>query len=643
MTDVARMRFAGDVDGLCHTVLHGDGSDAARAAALLGDMGDDRAVDTLLDAVRQHDERCRAESHDDDRLWPLREAVAALGRLRARRAVPLLCRLLDGKTALTGPPLLWVERATLRALVDIGAPEAVDLLLARIAENPDNQLIGLLGELGEPAAVVPLLAQLWSLLRFHGEDAVRALGELRDARAAPALLHLAATGSSLGLRRAALTALTGLPGASWDTSRSYGRAEDTQLKPLLGDPDRELADLAAELLTRSGYGRHTLRNAVYNTARRFSSHSETACVAACAVISRQPDLFADDQLLPPELITLLGRTWPRPVRRAAAEALGALGDRDAVGELLNALGDNRIADAVAEVIGRLPEPPVRQLVAMLRRGNPAAATALGLAGHADAGPRLLDAIAPAGSLALRAAAVDALGRLGHRPAVDPLAALVVDEVEPSSLQARAVRALGLIGDPGSVPVLLDASRAAAESVRLRAAAALGGYPAPEVITRLGEMADEEGLVITLAAITSLGQAGKPAVPTLSALVDRAPEWPLPTQRALVTALGGCAGPEPVHALGRLSVRPFAAETRTIAATCLSERHEPACEAHLLRFLDDPSTELSHGVALRGLALIGSTSAVDRVVGYFRERRYFRHPDEVLEALAIIAAAHGPRT
>jgi hypothetical protein len=167
---------------------------------------------------------------------------------------------------------------------------------------------------------------------------------------------------------------------------------------------------------------------------------------------------------------------------------------------------------------------------------------------------------------------------------------------------------------------------------------LGRFPRPEVIARLGEMADEEGLVITLAALTSLGQAGKPAVPTLSALVARAPEWPRHTQRAMVSALAACPGPEPVDALARLSERPFDAEIRATAAKSLSDLGEPECEAPLLRFMADQDTQIWHDVALRGLAVIGSAAAVDRVVDHFQRRRSFHHGDETLEALTVIASA-----
>jgi HEAT repeat protein len=641
MTEVARMWLAGDVDGLCRAALHGDDAVAARAAATLGHLDDERAADTLLEAVRRHDERCRVENYDDDQLWSLREAVHALGLLRERRAVPLLCRLLDGETALTGPPLVWVERTALRALVDIGAPEAADLLLAKLAEDPDAELLHLLGRLNEPRSVVPLLAMLWSLLRGYGTDAVRALGKFRDPRAAPALLHLAdSTTLSPGLRRAALTALIALPGAPWDTERRRGRVEQSQLRNLLRDPDRELADLAAELLTRTGYGRSGLRNAVHNTARGFAADSETACVAACAAISRHPADFADDELLGPELISLLGSARPPPVRRAVAAALGALGGPDAVAALLLGLDDARIADAVAEVVGRLAEPPAEPLTALLVAGNAAAATALGIAGCTGATPRLLSALAPERPLALRAAAVDALGRLAHRSAADPLSTLVADVAEPGGLRARAVRALGSIGDPGTGPALLRASHSTAEAVRLRAAEALGRFPDPKVITRLGTMAGEEDTDIARAAITSLGQTGKPAVPTLSALVEHAPDWPLPTQRALVTALTAGPGPQQVDALGRLSARPFTAEIRAAAARSLRDRAEPDCQAALLRFVDDPRTEYWHGIALRGLAGIGSAAAVDRVVTDFEQRRSFHHRpqgDDTLEALAVLAA------
>lgn len=641
MTDVARMRLAGDVDGLCRAVRRGDDVTAARAAALLGDMGDQRAADTLLDAVRRHDERCRAESLDDDRLWPLREAVCALGRLRVRRAVAPLCRLLDGATLLTGPPAYWVERTVLRALVDVGAPEAADLLLARLAERPDDELLHLLGELAEPSAVVPLLALLWRLAPTNGENAVRALGEFRDARAAPALLYLAnVTQSSVGLRRAALTALAKLPDAPWETSaRNPGEVERTQLSALLRDPDREIAHLAAELLTRTAHGRHGLYNAVHSAARRYVNCSETACVAACAVVSRQPEVFADEQLLIPELVFLLAAARPRPVRRAAAAALGALGGPEAVEALLTALADARIADTVAGVIGRLREPPLRRLLSLFAQGNPAAATALGVAGHAGAAPRLLAVLTPAVPLALRAAAADALGRLGHRPAVEALSALVADEAEPGRLQAVAVRALGLIGDPGSVPVLLAASRSGTESVRLRAVEALGRYGEPEAVTRLGAMAGEAEPDIAQAAVQALGEVGKPALPTLSALVARAPGWPLPMQRALITALAAVPGPDPVDALGRLSAPPFTPEIRATAAKSLSDRHAPECAAPLLRFMADERTQIWHDVALPGLAATASPAAVDRVIAYFEARRSFRpRHDETLAALSTIAAA-----
>jgi HEAT repeat protein len=639
MTSVARLRLAGDVDGLCQAVHGDDAVTAAQAAALLGDLGGPRAVDTLLDFVRRHDERCRVESYDEDRLWPLREVVSALGRLRVHRAVPLLCRLLDGGTALSGPPLLWLERTTLRALVDIGAPEAAEALMARLAEHPDSELLQLLGELREPGTVVPLLALLWSLLDLNGEDAVRALGELRDPRTAPALLYLAdSTKSSTRLRRAALAALTTLPGAPWD-GRHHGQVEQSQLWRLVRGPDRELAHLAAELLTRTGYGRHTLNNVVYYTARRYSAGSDTGCVAACAAISRNPAAFVDQELLMPELVTLLGAARPRTVRRAVAEALGALGGQAAVEALLNALDDARVADTAGEVLGRLPEPPVQPLTTRLRQGNPAAALALGVAGSTDAAPPLLAALDPACPLALRAAAAEALGRLEHRPAAEPLSALAADEAEPSGLRARAVRALGLIGDPGTIPVLLDASRSAAESVRLRAAQALGHFPRPEVVTDLGALARDENPDIGRAAVKSLGQVGKPGVPTLSALVEHAPQWPVPAQRELVTALAATPGPEPVDALVRLSERPFRAEIRAAAAKCMSDRHDPACEAPLLRFIDDQQTQYWHEIALRGLAGIGSAAAVDRVVAYFEDRRYFHHRphrDETLAALSLAA-------
>ncbi|MFC6063858.1 HEAT repeat domain-containing protein [Streptomyces ochraceiscleroticus] len=651
-TGVARLRLAGDAEGLARIAEHGDDLSAAQATALLADIGGQYARDVLLRCVERHDARLRVEEYDDKRLAPLLEAVRGLGRLGEQRAVPLLCRLLDGGTKELRYLSYRLEVAVLQALVDLGAPEGTKLLLDRLAREPESTHVRLMSEVKDPEAVMPLLAVLWNVLPGYAVEAVQALGSFRDARTAPALLYLAdSTTPSPRLRRAALRALTELPGAPWATSRRY-RDVSHKLRTLLHDSDGETALLAAALLTRTEDGRQTLAAVLryphggHGRSVRQSYPSETACIAVCNVVRDNPGVFREAGLTR-ELTRLLAGTAPRTVRRAAAAALGALGGKAAVNFLVSGLADERIADAVAEAIARLPELPTQRLLALLaeagdsdpaeRRG---AAVTLGIMRCADAAPQLLAALDPAGRTSLRAAAVDALGTLRHGPAAEPLGSLARDESEPRSLQARAVRALGLIAAPESLPVLLAATHSPSEAVRMRAAEALGHFPVGEAVTRLGAMAGEESTDIARAAIESLGRVGHPAIATLSALVGRAGEWPMPMQRALATALAGCPGSEAITALGRLADQPFAEDIRYIAARALGDRRDRECVAPLIRYLDTIQY-YGKGIALHGLAQIPTEEAVERVIAHFEDQLPSTHSDyreAARAALTVIAAS-----
>ncbi|MFC8246165.1 HEAT repeat domain-containing protein [Streptomyces chartreusis] len=648
----AWLRIEGDVEALAGIVVHGDGVTAAQAAALLADMGCPPASDALLKCVERHAEFCRVESYDDNQLWPLLEAVNGVGRLRERRAVPALCRLLDADTKIPTHLRYRLEISVLRALVGIGAPEGTDLLLTRLAEKPGSEYVELAGELKDPDAVVPLLALLWNLLPGHGVRAMRALGSLRDVRTAPALLFLArSTASSPELRRAALEAHVRLPKVPWEAPRG-SRDAVSQLWRLVHDPDRETARLAAVLQARTDDGRKSL---ISHLRFPFGGHggpvpqsypSQTAALAACTVVRENPGLFDDAELRPVLQRLLRGRETPRPLRQAAVEVLGVLGWDGRIDGLLDALGDDRINDAVAGVLAGLPEPPTRQLMGLLtgadgpqqRRG---AAVALGLMRCTEAGPLLLEALDPVGPRSLRAAATDALGLLGHQPAAGPLEALVNDEAEARSLQARAVRALGRIGAPQSLAVLLSATRSPSEAVRLRAAEALGAFPITDVISRLGVMASEDDTPISRAAVQSLCQVGASDGLVLAALVEPASSWPVAMQQVLVAALAGCQGSVATAALGRLVDGPFAEEVQVSAINALGIRRDPESVAALIRFLDSRRTQYFwRGPAVLALARIGGKAAVKRVIAHFEDQRSFTssgYRDQAREALSIIAA------
>ncbi|MWA14215.1 HEAT repeat domain-containing protein [Streptomyces sp. BA2] len=615
--DLGRMRLAGDVEGLCRVLRSGEFPMARQAAALLGDIGGPTAADALLDCLE------RPDSYP--RYLHLR-ALASLGKLRERRAVPLLLRLLhDGRLENHGQ-----EEAVFRALAAIGGPEVVSELIGRLAEpRPSKLVVDAVAALRPPEAVPALLAALWTLLPGDEVHAVRALGAMRDPRTGAALLFLVASeGTSAELRRAAVRALTELPEESWPPPAGW--TPEIMLRRALRDPDAATARPAAELLSRTKTGRDELRGHLRDASPgRRAPYRAPSCsgVTVCALIQDRPELFgeAHDYRDVPALVKLLDEANPT-LRRAAASALGAVGGTAAGGALLAALGDERIGEAVARAMTRLPEPPVQELFALLSGGGDAAqrgcvARALGLLGCTEAAPALLAALDDTGTPGLRTAAVDALAALRHRPAAERLAALAGDEEQPGTLRARAVRALGLIGARESLPVVLAAVRDPSEPVRLQAVRALGEFPVTET-AGAAEAAEALGVVAALdvnldvarAAVEALGRVGAPAGPVLVSLAR-----PLRGDVAdeLIAALTHCPGAEAVAGLCQLTGAILPEDAHVAVAEALGVRRAPESAGPLAALLADDRRYSSRDAAVRALAELGTEEADEYVLAYCR--------------------------
>jgi hypothetical protein len=118
------------------------------------------------------------------------------------------------------------------------------------------------------------------------------------------------------------------------------------------------------------------------------------------------------------------------VRRAAADALGEIGDAEAIPVLIQAMGD----------------------VAGVRE---AAVTALGKCGDAQVVEPLIQTLDDEHPW-IRVAAVNALGVIGDMQAVEPLIQMLDDE--PLRVRVAAISALGVIGDAQAVKPLVKALR-----------------------------------------------------------------------------------------------------------------------------------------------------------------------------------------
>ncbi|MEL3948711.1 HEAT repeat domain-containing protein [Streptomyces sp. LNU-CPARS28] len=686
LADLVRMRLDGDVAGLCRATRSEVLDVRLSATTFLGGSTDSpEAVETLLACLRR---------------GPRRQAAEALGRLREHRAVPGLLRMLAASRAAHEQ----LEKPAVDALVAIGGPQVVRGLVELCGQLATGRgywtvrVLDALAALRAPEAVTPLLAALWAYLPGRAEHVVRTLGAIGDPRATSALLVLAHTPAPAPdghLRRDAVTALHALPDIDWPTAHPWPSAE-TLLHAPQRDPDPETARLATALLSRTEDGRAHLWE-VLRTASHSPDHPDApphAVAAVCAHVAERPGLFVVPD--PGEHHALLRhhlRESPVPtVRRAAARALAAYARAEASEALLEALSDAHISDAVADVIARLPKPPLRELQELLadthrtvaqRRG---ATRALGAAGHTAVAPVLLTLLTDdAAPTALRTAVADALGVLRPPEATTPLAALAEDADEPGTLRAHAVRALGLIGAPHTLPVVLACARSPHEAVRARAVAALGAFPVAEAARALGEIvtystgphdtapsstpaephdtapgttpAESHDTAPELArtALHALRRVGAPTLPVLIALADGVDDLGEDLADRLVAALAAHPGAEATAALARLAaappppwdagrVKPGAGRlstsrpAREAASLALTERGTPDCLTPLTSLLGPDSWSGAQEAAVRALLDIGTGEAHEHVLAYCRRAEHFY--DWHVEAVNAIAEARG---
>jgi HEAT repeat protein/CHAT domain-containing protein len=234
---------------------------------------------------------------------------------------------------------------------------------------------------------------------------------------------------------------------------------------------------------------------------------------------------ADNLCLIGELLALLTNE-DAEVRRAAAEALGQLGDPRAVEPLIALLEDedSLVRTATTVALGNLVDPrAVKPLVVRLEDEDSkvrwAAVEALGE--HDDRRTveplvaRLEDE-----EWVIRRTAAEALGKLRDPRAVEPLLARLEDE--DSDVRRAAIKALGEIGDPRAMKMLLARLKDEDDSVRSAAIGALGGLNNPHVVEPLLTCLADEDVSVRLAASKALGQLGDPRAvePLVARLADQ---------------------------------------------------------------------------------------------------------------------------
>jgi HEAT repeat protein len=305
---------------------------------------------------------------------------------------------------------------------------------------------------------------------------------------------------------------------------------------------------------------------------------------------------------------------PSARRRAeAARELGTHGAGWAVAALTRVLldGSDAMVAAADEALVALGPPAVGVLIdgladeeEELRR---AAARALGRIGDHRAVEPLIARLADERWDDIAAAVIEALGRIGGPRAVDALLAETGDGV-PLHRQVWAIAALGGLGDPTVVPRLLDVMLVSSDqrqwAAAHQAATVLRQLAGPEAVDRLGAALDFAGdrwlayeIVKVLAAI------GDPAaIPVLAAdlgLPERPPAFADGLTRALASF-----GPAAVPAL-RGALGSDRARVRRHAVVTLRRIGDPATLPLLRRVADGDPDEAVRGEARRTLTLLGT--------------------------------------
>lgn len=339
------------------------------------------------------------------------------------------------------------------------------------------------------------------------------------------------------------------------------------------------------------------------------------------------------------------------VRRAAAQALGKLGDSSAAPALLKAAahGDFWMRQAAIEAVSRLgDEKVVPDLLTLMRQDawtRPAVIKALGQIGHVDAVPELVSALDDQ-SDSTRAASLEALFKIVMEPAgrrtgtqrtallrpvipLEPLRRELNHNRLPSS--AYAAHLLGWLGRTESVPELVEALNSTEASLRDAATESLlrfGQNAVPSLLTAI----TRPETYLRERVVEILGLIGdRSVVPTL---MDRLTDPELNVRLATLRALGALGGE---MAYSGLLQAVNDAATRDTALSILSQSNSDAAiqdlKSYLQRYLyETKSQSQMRWAAAQALSLLGDETAVSILLNATRL------PDESIRKPAAEALA-----
>ena len=343
--NVDKLKAKIDVDGLIKALEYEkDRQVQCDAAKALGKIGDERAVEPLINALKNKDGNVR------------RESAEALGKIGDTRAVEPLVKALGYGSY--GPESIVVE-----SLVKIGKPTVEPLIQAMKDKNKyvRKGVVYVLFEIGEERAVEPLVKALGD----EYDDVCKVAGDALVKIGAPAVEPLiqASQDENKDVRRKAVEALVKIEDeravepliqalqdddfvVRREAAEALGKIGDARavdsLIQALKDEDFVVRREAAESLVKIG------APAVEPLIQALKDESGIIRMEANSVLLkiREPAVEPLIQALQDE---------NKDVRAGAAEALGKIGDTRAVEPLIQALKDENkdVRAEAAKVLGKI--------------------------------------------------------------------------------------------------------------------------------------------------------------------------------------------------------------------------------------------------------------------------------------------------
>jgi HEAT repeat protein len=424
---------------------------------VLGDIGDERAVDGMLAALADEDTNVRAAAAEN------------LGKLKARDAAPALLRAMQSGD-------LMFKFTALEALALMQARIRIEELLFYQDESLLRKaLFDCLGRIGDAAAVPVLVGALTDSMRNVAEAAAEALARLAERgvkEVAQALSQLAGSSDvahcchlldsrSESVRHSVVT-LLGYVGD--DTAVSC-------LFPLLEEQD--LSQPVAAALITIGHS---------NPSRLISLWQE-ASVQQRVYLAY---LFGEAGCVDCRVELHQGLRDREPsLRHAAAQSLGQLGDKTALPVLIECLGDESadVRDAIVAALSKLGKSSPAETLAAIYP--------------------LLEDEKPE----QRASAVTVLGRLAGMNVEQSLTFALKDE--SAEVRRAAVRALDGRGSDEQLQALMLALTDEDVEVRRIATEILGQCRGEGLIEALQLGLQDEDIWVRSTAVRSLGYLGTP--------------------------------------------------------------------------------------------------------------------------------------